>query len=269
MSLRVKTETGDIIVADVGGGGGGASTAEEVSYDNTASGLIADNVQDAIDVMKDEFYTEIEHVNTSIASKANADEVYTKAETYAKTEVYTKTQTDKAITDEVAKIVADAPEDFDTLKEMSDWISNHEESAAAMNTAISGKITAPQTATVGQILSVKAVDTSGKPTEWETADKPEGGGINVTALKTDISLSTTKVSMGFNPSSTNLKLIVVTGSSIIPLIIPVSLFTNSSCTCYTGMYISSSLSPVKVTLTTNGEISSNGSAGRVNIFGIS
>ena len=71
MSLRVKTDTGDIIVADVGGGGGGASTAEEVSYDNTASGLIADNVQSAIDVMKDEFYTEMTHVNTSIAGIEN------------------------------------------------------------------------------------------------------------------------------------------------------------------------------------------------------
>ena len=75
MSLRVKTETGDIIVADVGGGGGGASTAEEVSYDNTASGLIADNVQDAIDVMKDEFYAEIDHVNTSIAGKISTPEM--------------------------------------------------------------------------------------------------------------------------------------------------------------------------------------------------
>lgn len=32
-----------------GGGGGGASSADEVSYDNTDSGLEADNVQDAID----------------------------------------------------------------------------------------------------------------------------------------------------------------------------------------------------------------------------
>lgn len=42
----------------------------------------------------------------------------------------------KKITDGVSKIVADAPEDFDTLKEMSDWISEHEDSAAAMNSAI-------------------------------------------------------------------------------------------------------------------------------------
>lgn len=53
---------------------------------------------------------------------------------------YTKPQTDARITEKVAEIVADAPEDFDTLKEMSDWISQHEESAAAMNTAIQRKV---------------------------------------------------------------------------------------------------------------------------------
>lgn len=38
-------------IAKNGGGGGGASSADEVSYDNTASGLNATNVQDAIDEM--------------------------------------------------------------------------------------------------------------------------------------------------------------------------------------------------------------------------
>ena len=49
---------------------------------------------------------------------------------------YTKEEADAAITAKVAEIVADAPEDFDTLKEMSDWISQHEDGAAAMNSAI-------------------------------------------------------------------------------------------------------------------------------------
>lgn len=42
----------------------------------------------------------------------------------------------KAVSDEIAKVVAGAPEDFDTLKEMSDWISTHETSASAMNSQI-------------------------------------------------------------------------------------------------------------------------------------
>lgn len=37
------------------------------------------------------------------------------------------------------------------------------------------KVTAPQTATVGQILAVKAVDSSGKPTEWETITNSASG----------------------------------------------------------------------------------------------
>ena len=42
----------------------------------------------------------------------------------------------KTVTDEIAKVVADAPESLDTLKEISDWISSHESDASAMNSAI-------------------------------------------------------------------------------------------------------------------------------------
>lgn len=38
--------------------------------------------------------------------------------------------------EEVAKIVAGAPEAYDTLKELADWLSSHETDAAAMNSAI-------------------------------------------------------------------------------------------------------------------------------------
>lgn len=49
---------------------------------------------------------------------------------------YTTTETDEKITEKVAEIVAGAPEDFDTLKEMSDWLTQHADSAASMNSAI-------------------------------------------------------------------------------------------------------------------------------------
>ena len=42
----------------------------------------------------------------------------------------------KTVTDEIAKVVADAPESLDTLKEISDWISGHESDASSMNSAI-------------------------------------------------------------------------------------------------------------------------------------
>lgn len=44
-----------------------------------------------------------------------------------------------------------------------------------VTTALAEKITAPTTAAVGQIIKVKTVDSTGKPTEWEAADLPSGG----------------------------------------------------------------------------------------------
>ena len=54
----------------------------------------------------------------------------------------TAEQVNSIVTTEIAKVVADAPEDFDTLKEMSDWIAGHEDDASAMNSAISDNKTA-------------------------------------------------------------------------------------------------------------------------------
>lgn len=42
----------------------------------------------------------------------------------------------KTVADEIAKVVAGAPESFDTLKEISDWISTHGSDAAKMNSQI-------------------------------------------------------------------------------------------------------------------------------------
>lgn len=70
--------------------------------------------------------------------------------------VYTKSETDTKIMEKVAEIVAGAPADFDTLKEMSDWIANHEGSAAAMNSAINANAEniANLQADIGDIESV-------------------------------------------------------------------------------------------------------------------
>lgn len=50
--------------------------------------------------------------------------------------VTNKVATEKTVTDKIAAVVANAPEDFDTLKEMSDWIASHKDSAAEMNSSI-------------------------------------------------------------------------------------------------------------------------------------
>lgn len=47
---------------------------------------------------------------------------------------------DKKIIDQLAKQLADAPENLDTLKELSDWIAGHADSAAEMNTQIQNKV---------------------------------------------------------------------------------------------------------------------------------
>lgn len=68
---------------------------------------------------------------TNDSDYQTADDVSNALEPYAKSSDVT-TQ----ITEGIAKVVADAPEDFDTLKEMSDWIASHENDASAMNSAI-------------------------------------------------------------------------------------------------------------------------------------
>ena len=45
------------------------------------------------------------------------------------------------ISEEIAKVVANAPASFDTLKEIADWISTHQNDASAMNTAINNNTT--------------------------------------------------------------------------------------------------------------------------------
>ena len=45
-------------------------------------------------------------------------------------------QITSAVTAKIAEVVANAPEDLDTLKEIADWISAHADDAAAMNTQI-------------------------------------------------------------------------------------------------------------------------------------
>lgn len=101
-----------------------------------------------------------------------------------KADVYTKNETDEKITSKVAEIVANAPEDFDTLKEMSDWIAGHENDAAAMNSAIqtnAGNISDLQTnkANVSDLDNyVEKSDGKGLSTnDYTTAEKNKLAGI--------------------------------------------------------------------------------------------
>ena len=77
----------------------------------------------------------------------------------------------QAVTNGVARIVAGAPEDFDTLKEMSDWISSHETSAAAMNSAISDNSVAIANHTSTSDIHV----TKAEKTKWDNKVDSVGG----------------------------------------------------------------------------------------------
>lgn len=86
----------------------------------------------------------------------------------------------KTVADEIAKIVAGAPEDLDTLKEISDWISGHSDDAAAMNSAIqtnSSAITALQTLIGSLPEGVTATDVVGYIQEAVAAEKTRAEGV--------------------------------------------------------------------------------------------
>lgn len=83
----------------------------------------------------------------------------------------------KRIDDRIAEVVGGAPESFDTLKEISDWISNNETSAAAMSgkindnaNAISGEVTRATTAEQTLTDNLNAETTRAKAAE-EAATK--------------------------------------------------------------------------------------------------
>ena len=77
---------------------------------------------------------------------------------WSKAKTWIAEQITAEVTAKIAEIVAEAPEDLDTLKEIADWIKNHANDAAAMNAeilanteAISGKADKNHTHTKSQI----------------------------------------------------------------------------------------------------------------------
>ena len=76
-------------------------------------------------------------IKAEIAKKADITSIPSKISELANDSNYqTAEQVNDTVTTEIAKVVANAPEDLNTLKEMSDWIAGHEEDASAMNSAI-------------------------------------------------------------------------------------------------------------------------------------
>ena len=82
-------------------------------------------------------------IKAELAKKADITSIPSKiSELTNDSDYQTAEQISSTVTTEIAKVVADAPENFDTLKEMSDWIAGHENDASTMNSAISDNKTA-------------------------------------------------------------------------------------------------------------------------------
>ena len=101
------------------------------AIEQTNKNLIAttNNLSHTITSNYSELNSKIETNDAKI--KENADKMATREDL-----VNTAAQIREQISTKISEIVADAPESFDTLKEISDWISTHEGSAATMNSSI-------------------------------------------------------------------------------------------------------------------------------------
>ena len=177
--------------------------------------------------------TIIPGINTEVAKKANADTVYTKTEigtiaegktlvdmiadaqseaTYDDTTVKALIQgntnaiavlngedTGKSVRtiagEEVAKVIDSAPEAYDTLKEIADWIANDKTGAAAMSaqiTANTNAIVAINNETTGILATAKSytdgvlVSYKVKDVDNITLQLNESGVASVKAISTDL-----------------------------------------------------------------------------------
>ena len=77
-------------------------------------------------------------IKAEIAKKADTTSIPRKVSELTNDSNYqTGEQVNNTVVTEISKVVADAPEDLNTLQEMSDWIAGHENDASAMNSSIS------------------------------------------------------------------------------------------------------------------------------------
>ena len=97
---------------------------------------------------------------------------------WSKAKTWIAEQITAEVTAKIAQIIANAPENLNTLKEIADWIKNHANDAAAMNTeilanteAISGKADKNHTHTKSQITDFP----TSLPANGGTADSANNG----------------------------------------------------------------------------------------------
>lgn len=95
----------------------------------------------------------------------------------------------KAVADGIAEVVADAPESFDTLREISDWISGHESDASAMNSAISANTSAIAAETARAETKESEIESSlaseAERAAAKEAELEKSAGDNAAAIETE------------------------------------------------------------------------------------
>lgn len=102
----------------------------KLNGDETVEGSVDKKIKDASDALEQKI-TDSTYDDTAIQAKVTANET-----AIGVLNGTGEGSVAKKVSDEIAKVVAGADESMDTLKEVSDWISNHADSAAAMQTKI-------------------------------------------------------------------------------------------------------------------------------------
>ena len=87
----------------------------------------------------------------------------------------------KIVATEIAKVIANAPESYDTLKEIADWINDHPNTVADINTAITNLANrVSDLETDVSSLKTRMTTAEGKITTLETAVATLNGDVNTT-----------------------------------------------------------------------------------------
>jgi hypothetical protein len=170
-----------------------------VEVDAELSETSENPVQNKVITAKFKEYYNSKEVDELIDGIGTPEDVYTKTETdnllstkANKSNTYTKTETDNKITEKVSEIVSGAPEDFDTLKEMSDWLTEHEDSAASMNSAIQKNAEDIVTANTNITKNTTDIATANTAIQKNKTDIETANSV-IQQNKTDISTANTNI----------------------------------------------------------------------------
>ena len=207
MGARVDELAADCTARDTTMGQRVDALTDDVTAKDTAMGKRVDDLSDDV-TAKDTAVNA--RVDTVAADLAAADTRLTKAITDHTTD-YQTTKADhdarleaaeaalttlngegegsvkKSVADGITSIVAGAPESFDTLKEMADWISTHETDATGMNTRITNNtnaISALTTRVTTAESDIDSLETRATAVEAKATDNA----TNITNLSSQVTV---------------------------------------------------------------------------------